>query len=124
MKDNGSGSGFYHYCIEQENRELQKKQVRKINDTLRKVRKMSKESHQRLQAATATPGADASVAVVAAPVADDDGGDFEIPEPSTLPVVTAALERAIHLVESEREDHNRSEKGRGSKVVKRWSILG
>lgn len=120
--------------LEQENRDLAQKQVRKINDTLRKVRKISRDSHHSLKAIQAEDLADKTPATgfhmmntpiveevtIRGPSDVDDTARFCIPEPSGETTVSAALARAFEILEQEKRDLQPTMAP--VPVVRRWKI--
>lgn len=116
--------------LEFENRELATSQVRKINDTLRKVRRISRES----QAVTATnssvePAVPLRVQEVYVPSGkdsrrerDDSTDKFLIPEPKPASIVTDVFKQAFALFEQECVKFNATRDSR-SPIVKRWKLL-
>jgi hypothetical protein len=119
---NDSDSGF-DGTLEMENRALQQSQVRSINDSMRKVRRISRES-QKFARTPVVDGAGlylestGSIECVSSGVAEDDTGC--IPEPSVSALVTKALNRAFSLIERELKTFKAS---KNSPVVKRWKII-
>jgi hypothetical protein len=120
--------------LEQENRDLAQQQVRKINDTLRKVRRISRDSHRSFKAAQEAL-ADVTPAtgfhMMTTPVVEevtirvdspdpDDTARFCIPEPSAETTVSAALTKAFEILEQEKRNFRPSLAP--APVVRRWKI--
>lgn len=122
--------------LEFENRELATRQVRKINDTLRKVRRISRESQASLSSvepasveSPLTHKAPLRVQEVYAPSTkdsrrerDDSTDKFLIPEPKPASIVTDVFKEAFALFEQECIQFNATRDSR-SPVVKRWKLL-
>jgi hypothetical protein len=121
--------------LEQENRELAQQQVRKINDTLRKVRRISRDSHKSFKAAQeafadltpatgfhmmTTPVVEEVTIRVDPPADPDDTSRFCIPEPSAETTVSAALTRAFEILEQEKRNFQPAVAP--VPVVRRWKI--
>ena len=114
--------------LERENNELATQQVKKINDTLRKVRHISRES-QRMSAVSAEPPSVVEEVVVPSlrdsrREREDDTGQYLIPEPSQESTVSAVFSKAFELFEEECRAFNFSRaKGTDSPVVKKWKLM-
>lgn len=123
--------------LELENRELATRQVRRINDTLRKVRRIVKESQVGLPATTKSEPPQTSHEVhslriqeISAPLSkhdlrrerDDSTDKFLIPEPKVTSLVTDVFKRAFDLFEQECVQFNATRDPR-SAVVRRWKLL-
>lgn len=122
-------------ALEKENRELASKQVRKINDTLRKVRKISRDSQTMLrpvldsQAAESVEAA-SSVVVEEVFVAkgrdarrerDDSTDKILIPEPALDSPVGEVFRKALEMFEAECTQY-RFTRGKNSPVVRSWKL--
>lgn len=118
--------------MELENHELQQEQVRRINDSMRKVRKISRKSQSlvvedAVQAVRDSLSAEdnpgfyvESPGTIEHVVVEDDTGQFCIPEPDMKAVVTKALNQAFFLIDKERREFRSS---KDSPVVTTWRIL-
>lgn len=115
--------------LERENRELASKQVRKINDTLRRVRSISKQLPDIRTTEPAPPPAQALVREeVVAPRRTDPRREREdntdrilIPEPSLAPSVSEMLQKAFDLFEQECHKYPLT-KTKASPVVRSWKL--
>lgn len=124
--------------IEEENNALKKQQVQSINDCIRKVRRISKQSQRALRttvvddvreaiAAREKPGfyveSPGRIEQIGGEIGvndDEDTGQFCIPEPTPTETVASALSHALDKLELEK----RSFRGNSSSpVLKRWKIL-
>ncbi len=117
-------------AIERENRELATRQVRQINDTLRKVRRISRESQQLVPAVE--PADEKSVPLVVQEIvaarnrdprreADDNTDKFLIPEPSLESPVTEVFRKAFEMFEQECSQFKFT-RGKGSPVIRTWKL--
>jgi len=124
--------------LEMENRELATRQVRRINDTLRKVRSLSKDS---MRAVREAPAVADSLPVInpipRAPVQEvygprtkkdkrreDSTDQFLLPEPSSETTLSDLFTSAMGLLETECAGMNIALPGfAGSPVVRRWKIV-
>lgn len=132
--------GAFLSTLEQENQKLQQEQVRRINNTMRKVRRISRDSQRFAKVTvveeiekrlTSTSAEESASFYVEKPNRiehvgpngdgrEDDTGEFCIPEPSASAVVTEALDQAFHLIEQERREFRAN---LNSPVIKRWRII-
>lgn len=114
--------------LERENKELATQQVKKINETLRKVRHISRES-QRMDAVRSTPPSVTEEVVSYSRMdsrreREDDTDQFLIPEPSRESTVSSVFSKAFELFEKECREHNFSKsRGTDSPVVKVWKLV-
>lgn len=123
--------------IELENRELATQQVRRINDTLRKVRKISRDSQDSLPKCPDVAPVVVSASSVPLHVQeipppfsrqdtrrerDDSTDKFLIPEPKKSSVISDVFRRAFDLFEQECVQFKASRDPKSS-VVKRWKLL-
>lgn len=111
-------AGMYSFVIaEQENKELAQEQVREINNGLRRVRNLVRDSQRMARPVTE------QVALAASP-REDDTDKFCIPEPSNSPSpLTAVLAKALDILEKERREYTSTVTGKRAPVVKRWTLL-
>jgi type I site-specific restriction endonuclease len=120
--------------LEKENRELASKQVRQINDTLRKVRRISRESQQMFQAVeeekTEVSAAPVPVTVQEVVVArprdtrrerDDNTDKFLIPEPALESPVSEVFRKAFEMFEEECAQF-RFNRMKNSPVIRTWKL--
>lgn len=123
--------------LELKNRELATQQVRRINDTLLKVRKISRDSQNSLPQcpvvvpdAPAAPAAPLHVQEIPPPFSrqdarrerDDSTDKFLIPEPKKSSVISDVFRKAFDLFEQECIQFKASRDPKSS-VVKRWKLL-
>lgn len=112
--------------LERENRELTSKQVRRINDTLRKVRSISRQSQQ-------LTAEQAPLAVVTEEVAsprridprrerDDNTDKILIPEPTLSPSVSEVFRTVFEVFEKECAQF-RYTRTKNSPVTRRWKLV-
>ena len=126
--------GVYTLTLERENEELQQAQTRRINESMRHVRSISKESQQFARtvvvediqetiSAEEEPGfyveSPGTIERVSS-AREDDTGRFSIPEPDISAIVSKALDQAFLLIEKERREFRAS---KDSPVIKRWRII-
>lgn len=131
---NSAPDGTYMYTLERENKELQQAQVRRINDTLEKVQRISMESQQFARTAIVEE-VQRTISAEEEPVfyVESPGtiervgsngksapGRFCLPEPDVSAVVSKVIDRAFLLIEKERLEFRPK---KNSPVVKRWRIL-
>lgn len=134
---NSAPDGVYTYTLERENKELQQAQVRRINDTLKKVQRISRESQQ-FARTPLVEGAQRTISsedepgfYVESPGTIERGGSngkngksdpegFCLPEPDTSAVVSRVIDQAFLLIEKERQEFRPK---KNSPVVKRWRII-
>jgi hypothetical protein len=124
-------------ALEKENRELASKQVRKINDTLRKVRKISRDSQQMvrpvlLEAVLPAPVEPESSSVIVEEVfsargkdarreRDDSTDKILIPEPALDSPVGEVFRKAFEMFEAECTQF-RFTRNKNSPVVRSWKL--
>lgn len=143
MSDKAAQDEEIHlYTMEEENYKLRQDQVKSINTSMRKVRKLSRKSQQFARAVVVeevqkeiekkdtaglyveSPGRIERLGAEASHYMDepveDDTGQFCIPEPTMTETVTAALSKALDQLEEERRSFS---VGTSSPVIKRWKIL-
>lgn len=118
--------------LEKENRELASKQVRQINDTLRKVRRISRESQQGLLPVLEEPqDVNFPLAVQEVVVSrthdsrrerDDSTDKFLIPEPTLESPVSEVFRKAFEMFERECSQF-RFTRGKNSPVVRSWKLV-
>lgn len=112
--------------LERENRELTSKQVRRINDTLRKVRSISRQSQQ-------LTAEQAPLAAVTEEVAsprridprrerDDNTDKILIPEPTLAPSVSEVFRTVFEVFEQECAQF-RYTRTKNSPVMRRWKLV-
>jgi len=132
--------------LEHENRELATRQVRRINDTLRKVRKISRDSQRMLRPVLeTTPTPEIPISIVdsslPSPLSfqrvhevsppysradtrrerDDSTDKFFIPEPQSSSIVSEVFRKAFELFEQECAEFKLS-RDHNSPVVRRWKL--
>lgn len=129
MTDRNSGAAYDMpdvIDLELENKELATKQVKQINDTLRKVRHISRES-QRMSAVSSHSVKEEVVLPSrkdSRREREDDTGQYLIPEPSQNSTVSAAFSLALDLFEKECREFNFSRSSKtDSPVVKIWKLV-
>lgn len=132
MSQDSSDTVYLYTTLESENRKLQSQQVKRINESLRAVRRLSRKSQQRLEIAAVTDEIEEVMATdspgfyVESSVKidrfsrDDDTGQFCLPDPDENVKFDKVLERAFDFIEKERSSFKSKP---NSPVVKRWRLI-
>ena len=136
QEDSSKDSLYLYSTLEGENRKLHSQQVRKINSSLRAVRRLSRISQQEFQVTQVAEGIEAKLAssspgfYVESPsridrtgpdaLDNDDTGKFCIPEPDETVKFDQVLEKAFGFIERERKVFRDAE---SSPVIKRWRLV-
>lgn len=110
------GTSMLSTTLERENKELQQTQVRRINDTLKRTRRLAMEVDEEPGVYVESPGTTERAGSNGA----DDTEKFCIPEPDVSAIVTKAIDQAFHLIEKERQEFKPK---KNSPVVKRWRLF-
>lgn len=123
--------------LEKENRELASKQVRQINDTLRKVRRISRESQQMVRPLLEEEVTEVNVLRAMAPSTihevvvarardsrrerDDNTDKYLIPEPALDSPVASVFRKAFEMFEQECSQFKFT-RGKNSPVIRTWKL--